>query len=68
MTESSLRANVITWSRFAITAKDALVTVDNNQCHPRGTAAVKNMIGITIDNIRGKLRFSDRLSRMDGGQ
>ena len=35
---------------------------------PRGTAAVKNMIGITIDNIRGELRFSDRLRRMDGGQ
>ena len=50
------------------TAEDALITIDNNQGHPRGTAAVKNMIGITIDNIRGKLRFSDRLRRMDGGQ
>lgn len=67
MTESSCGRTLLR-SRFAITAKDALVTVDNNQRHPRGTAAVKNMIGITIDNIRGKLRFSDRLSRMDGGQ
>ena len=57
--------DVIARACFAEAAKYALVTINHHERHPRSTAAVKYMVGITIDDIRGEDRIGYRLCRLD---
>ncbi len=43
--------NVITWTRFAKTAKHALVAVDDDHRHARRATAVVNEVCVAIGNI-----------------
>ncbi len=58
-----LWTNIIARSGVTETTKHALIAVDHHQRHARGAATIKDMLGITINDIRGKNRIGNRLSR-----
>ncbi len=49
-----LRVLIIPRAGFAKAAKNTLIAIDNHQRHAGGAAAVVDMIGVTIDHIRGE--------------
>ncbi len=46
-----LRAHVIAGARFAEASEHALIAINHDNRHAGGTAAVENMVGVTVDNI-----------------
>jgi hypothetical protein len=53
-----LRVLIIPRAGFAKAAKHTLIAIDHHQRHAGGAAAVVDMIGVTIDHIRGENRVT----------
>ena len=62
-----LRVLIIPRAGFAKAAKNTLIAIDNHQRHAGGAAAVVDMIGVTIDHIRGENRVNGRLCGLHRG-
>ncbi len=52
-----LRPHVVARTRFAKAGENALVAVDSDQRHPYRAAAIKDMFGVAINDLRRQQRI-----------